>query len=157
MKITLICVGRLSQTYLREGVEEYAARIERYLPFRVVELKEEKSGGKDSPRVALDREGRRILERVPSGAFVILLDERGESLTSEELAAELGKHMVEGTGDLVFVIGGAYGVSGEVKQAANRRLSLSAMTFTHQMARLFLLEQLYRGFSILRNEPYHNR
>ena len=98
-----------------------------------------------------------MLDRVPPGAFLVLLDERGETLTSEELAAVLGKHMVDGTGELVFVIGGAYGVSNEVKQAANRRLSLSAMTFTHQMARLFLLEQLYRGFSILRNEPYHNR
>jgi 23S rRNA (pseudouridine1915-N3)-methyltransferase len=157
VKISVICVGRLSRKFLREGAEEYAARIERYLPFRLIELKEEKAGGKDSLRVICEREGRRILDRVPVGAFLVVLDERGETLSSEELAAVLEKHMVGGTADLVFVIGGAYGVSEEVKQAADRQLSLSAMTFTHQMARLFFLEQLYRGFSILRNEPYHNR
>jgi 23S rRNA (pseudouridine1915-N3)-methyltransferase len=157
VKISVLCVGRLSQKFLRDGAAEYASRIERYLPFRVVELKEEKTKGKDSPRMIRDREGRRILDRVPPGAYLVVLDEKGGTLTSEELAAELEKHMVGGTGELVFVIGGAYGLSEEVRQAADRQLSLSAMTFTHQMARLFLFEQLYRGFSILRNEPYHNR
>jgi 23S rRNA (pseudouridine1915-N3)-methyltransferase len=156
VKITLICVGRLSQTFLREGAAEYLARIERYLPFGVIELKEEKGGGKTSSRTISDREGLRILDRVPRGAHLVVLDERGGSLTSEGLAGELERHMVQGTSDLVFVIGGAYGVSEAVKKAADRQLSLSAMTFTHQMARLFLLEQLYRGLSILRNEPYHN-
>lgn len=156
MKITLICVGRLSQTFLREGAAEYVGRIERYLPFGVIELKEEKGGGKTSSRTISDREGLRILDRVPRGAHLVVLDERGGNLTSEELAGELERHMVQGTSDLVFVIGGAYGVSEAVKRAADRLLSLSAMTFTHQMARLFLLEQLYRGLSILRNEPYHN-
>lgn len=157
MKITLICVGRLSRKFLREGTAEYAARIERYLPFSIVELKEEKVGGKVSPKVIRDREGQRILARVPSQAHVIVLDERGSSWSSEELAESLERHMVQGTAELVFIIGGAYGVSEAVKRRGDRLLSLSAMTFTHQMARLFLVEQLYRGFTILRNEPYHNR
>jgi 23S rRNA (pseudouridine1915-N3)-methyltransferase len=157
MKICLICVGRLSQTFLREGVAEYAARIERYLPFRTVELKEEKVGGKSSPEVIRDREGQRILDRVPPQAQVIVLDERGRSWSSEQLAGALEQHMVQGTAELVFIIGGAFGVSEAVRQRSDLLLSLSAMTFTHQMARLFLLEQLYRGFTILRNEPYHNR
>lgn len=157
MKITLICVGRLSRKFLREGTAEYAARIERYLPFSIVELKEEKLVAKVSPELIRDREGQRILARVPSQAYVIVLDERGSPWSSEELAGALERHMVQGTAELVFIIGGAYGVSEAVKQRGDRLLSLSAMTFTHQMARLFLVEQLYRGFTILRNEPYHNR
>lgn len=157
MKIRLICVGRLSQGFLREGAADYAARIERYLPFSTVELKEEKIGGKVSPDVIRDREGQRILDRVPPQAHVIVLDERGSPWSSEELAAALEQHMVQGTAELVFIIGGAYGVSDAVRRRGDRLLSLSAMTFTHQMARLFLVEQLYRGFTILRNEPYHNR
>ncbi len=157
MKIRLICVGRLSQSFLREGAADYAARVERYLPFSTVELKEEKIGGKVSPDVIRDREGQRILDRVPPQAHVIVLDERGSPWSSEELAAALEQHMVQGTAELVFIIGGAYGVSDAVRRRGDRLLSLSAMTFTHQMARLFLVEQLYRGFTILRNEPYHNR
>jgi 23S rRNA (pseudouridine1915-N3)-methyltransferase len=157
MKIRLICVGRLSQRFLREGAADYAARIERYLPFSTIELKEEKIGGKVSPDVIRDREGQRILDRVPPQAHVIVLDERGSPWSSEELAGALEQHMVQGTAELVFIIGGAYGVSDAVRRRGDRLLSLSAMTFTHQMARLFLVEQLYRGFTILRNEPYHNR
>lgn len=157
MKISLICVGRLSQRFLKEGASEYAARIERYLPFRLIELKEEKAGNKASPCIIRDREGQRILEKVPPGAHLVVLDEHGNVSTSEGFARKLEHHMVQGTTELVFVIGGAYGVSEAVKKAGNDLLSLSAMTFTHQMARLFLLEQLYRGFTILRNEPYHNR
>ena len=157
MKLRLLCVGRLSES-LRGATDDYAARIVRYLPLAVEELKEEKGGGKKvGPRFICEREGERILQRIPSGAFTVVLDEHGRTLSSEGLAAQLELHMVQGTGELVFVIGGAYGLSEAVKARADLLLSLSAMTFTHQMARLFLLEQIYRGLTILRNEPYHNR
>lgn len=158
MKLRLICVGKLSETFLRQGAEEFAGRVGRYLPFSLQELKEEKAGGKKAdPRFVRDREGERILEKIPSSAFAVILDEKGRSFSSESLAGELERHMVQGTAEVVFVIGGAYGLSDAVKKRGDLLLSLSAMTFTHQMARLFLLEQIYRAFTILRNEPYHNR
>ncbi len=158
MKLRLICVGKISETYLRDGVDEYAARIRRYLPLTTVELKEEKGGGrKADPRYLRDKEGERLLQRIPPEAFVVVLDERGKSLGSEELSALLERHMVQGTAEVALVLGGAYGLSEPVRRRADLLLSLSAMTFTHQMARLIVLEQLYRGLTILRNEPYHNR
>lgn len=154
----LVCVGKLSAPYLQAGVDEYAARIKRYLPLETVELKEEKGGGKKAdPRYIRDREGERILEKIPAGAFTVVLDERGKGLDSEGLAALLERHMVQGTPELALVIGGAYGLNARVKERGDLLLSLSPMTFTHQMARLILLEQVYRGLTILRNEPYHNR
>ncbi|APG27790.1 50S rRNA methyltransferase [Syntrophotalea acetylenivorans] len=157
MKIGLISVGKLSQAFLRDGVAEYAGRLQRYISYNSHELKESKGGSKPDPKVIREQEGERILARVPDGAYLVVLDERGRNYGSEELAEFLGRHMLQGTGELVFAIGGAYGLSRAVKERANLQLSLSAMTLTHQMARLLLLEQLYRGFTILRNEPYHNR
>lgn len=156
MKICLLCVGRLSIGYLREGAADFEARLQRYLPVRIVELKEEKSGKNDAEYIRR-QEGRRILEKIPAGSFVIALDERGRSVSSEKLATLLERHMMESTPELTLIIGGAYGLCAEVKQRADLLMSLSEMTLTHQMARLVLLEQLYRGFTIVRNEPYHNR
>lgn len=156
MKICLLCVGRLSIGYLREGAADFEARLQRYLPVRIVELKEEKSGKNDVEYIRR-QEGRRILEKIPAGSFVIALDERGRSVSSEKLATLLERHMMESTPELTLIIGGAYGLCAEVKQRADLLMSLSEMTLTHQMARLVLLEQLYRGFTIVRNEPYHNR
>lgn len=156
MKLCLLCVGRLSLGYLREGAGDFEGRLKRYAPLRVVELKEEK-GGKQDPAYIREQEGRRILDRIPDGSFVVALDERGRSLTSEGLAELLERHMLQATPELTLIIGGAYGLSDAVRQRADLILSLSAMTLTHQMARLLLLEQLYRGYTILRNEPYHNR
>lgn len=158
MKLRLVCVGKLSEPFLREGVDEYANRLKRYLPFSCIELKEAKAGGKKAdPRIIRELEGEKILAKLPPEAFVIVLDERGVALGSEGLAALLDRHLVAGTAELVAVIGGAYGLSDKVRQRGNLILSLSAMTFTHQMARLFVLEQFYRGFTIVRHEPYHNR
>lgn len=158
MKLRLVCVGKLSEAYLRTGVDEFTTRISRYLPLLVNELKEEKGGGKKSdPRQLCEREGERILEKIPATAFAVVLDERGESVTSEGVATLLDRHMVQGTPEVALVIGGPYGLSDAVRRRANLLLSLSPMTFTHQMVRLFLLEQIYRGLTILRGEPYHNR
>lgn len=156
MKLCLLCVGRLSLKYLHEGAADFEARIQRYMPLRIVELKEEK-GSKSDPVFIRRQEGRRILDKISDGAFVVALDEKGRSFSSEALAALLEHHMLQSTSELTLVIGGAYGLCDEVRKRADLMLSLSDMTLTHQMARLFLLEQLYRGFTIVRNEPYHNR
>jgi 23S rRNA (pseudouridine1915-N3)-methyltransferase len=158
LKLQLIGIGRMSESFLREGAEEYSARIRRYLPFSLLELKEEKGGGKNADlRNLREREGARILEKIPAEAYSIILDEQGVSLGSEALAELLAQHMLKGTPHLSWVIGGAWGLSEAVKRRGDLVLSLSAMTFTHQMARLFLLEQIYRALTIVRNEPYHNR
>lgn len=157
MKLRLVCVGKLSEAYWRQAAEDFAARLNRYLPLNEIELKEQKAGKKADPRYICEREGERILEKIPAQAYVVVLDERGRTLTSEELAGQLDRHMVQGTAELVFVIGGAYGLSPAVKARADQILALSRLTFTHQMARLFLLEQLYRAMTIVRHEPYHNR
>lgn len=158
MKLRLVCVGKLSEGYLRAGVEEYATRIKRYLPFSTVELKEEKTGGKgaESPFIRT-REGERILGKISPEAFAVTLDERGQNLSSVGLADLLEKHMVRGTPEIDLVIGGPYGLSEAVKGRGDLQLSLSPMTFTHQMVRLILLEQIYRALTIIRHEPYHNR
>jgi len=158
VKLRLLCVGKLSESFLRAGAEEYTSRIRRYAPLTVLELKEEKAGGKKAdPRYIRDQEGERILEKIGADAWVIVLAEEGVAQSSEELAGLLERHMVQGTAEWVLVIGGAYGLSAAVKQRADLLLSLSAMTLTHQLARLLLLEQIYRGFTIVRHEPYHNR
>ncbi|HBT84127.1 MAG TPA: 50S rRNA methyltransferase [Desulfuromonas sp.] len=153
MKLKLVCVGRLGEAWLREGVADYSARIARYLPFETIELKEEQG----DPRRRLEEEGRRILARLAVTAFTIVLDERGRQLPSAGVAELLEKHMVGGTAEVVLVIGGAYGLSDAVRQRGNLLLSLSALTLPHQLARLLLTEQLYRGLTIIRHEPYHNR
>jgi len=158
LKLRLLCVGKLSEPWLKAGASEYQERIGRYLPLTISELREEKGGGKKpDARFIQEQEGARILDRIPPGGFVIVLDEGGSPFTSEKVAGLLEHHMVQGTPELVMVIGGAYGLSAGVKKRADLLLSLSALTLTHQMARLFLLEQIYRGFTIVRNEPYHNR
>ncbi|WP_303720449.1 23S rRNA (pseudouridine(1915)-N(3))-methyltransferase RlmH [Malonomonas rubra] len=157
MKLRLVCVGKLAVSWQREAAADYAERLQRYFPLEIVELKEEKGGRRGDVPNLLKREGERILEKVPLRSYLIVLDERGRSVGSEQLAERLESEMLHGGRDWCLVIGGPYGLDPEVRQRADLLLSLSKMTFTHQMARLFLLEQLYRSCTILRNEPYHNR
>lgn len=157
MKFRLVCVGRITETWLQAGIDEYTNRVRRYLPLETVELKEEKGGKGTDPRYLLPREGARILGKTSPAAFAIVLDEKGERLGSEMLAELLNRHMVRGTPELAWILGGPYGLDDTVRERGDLLLSLSPMTFTHQMARLVLLEQIYRGLTILRNEPYHNR
>ena len=156
MKFRLVCVGRLSEAWLRDGAEEYLKRLQRHFNIEVVELKEEQGSQKDVTGL-LRREGSRILDRIPVDAQVIVLDERGRQFGSEDLAARLQEEMLHGGRDWCLVIGGPYGLDPEVRKRADLLLSLSKMTLTHQMARVLLLEQLYRCGTIIRNEPYHNR
>ncbi len=156
MKLHILCVGRLSEPYLKEGCDEFAKRLKHYLTLTIDEQKEHKTGKKpDLPRI-LENEGERLLQRVPDGAYVIALDERGKAFSTKQLADRLDQHMLEGRNCWALIIGGPYGLSDTVRQRADLVLSLSPMTLTHQMARLLLLEQLYRSCTIIRNEPYHH-
>lgn len=157
MKLRILCVGKLGEPYLRDGCALYLERLRRYLPLTVEELKECKATGRGDQARAIEAEGDLLLARIPAGAFVVALDERGRSLSSEGLAGLLEQHMVAGTMEWVMVIGGAHGLGEKVRRRANLVLSLSAMTLPHQFVRLLLLEQLYRGCTIIRNEPYHHR
>lgn len=158
MKLTLTCIGKLSASWLQAGAGDYAGRIGHYLPLTIDELKEIKAGGKKADREQIrQRESELLLQKVSPTAFVVALDEQGKNIGSEDLSRFIGKHMLDGTQEIAFIIGGAYGLSNRVRERADITLSLSAMTLTHQMARLLLLEQIYRAMTILRNEPYHNR
>ncbi|MBW6513034.1 MAG: 23S rRNA (pseudouridine(1915)-N(3))-methyltransferase RlmH [Desulfuromonadaceae bacterium] len=156
MKLRLTCVGKLAESFTRDGVAEYAQRVKRYFPLQIDEHKEEKGGKKADPRYIRECEGARLLAKIPPEATVVVLDENGRQQRSTELADWMEKQMSAGTGEIVWVIGGAYGLSDAVKARANLLLSLSAMTLPHQLVRLLLLEQLYRSLTIIRHEPYHN-
>lgn len=153
MKLRVLWVGKTQEEWVRRGIDEYAGRIKRYIPFELVEAREEKGA---PPAVMQEREGERLTRLLGRNATVVLLDELGEEMTSPQLAAFMGKSRDQGVADLVFVIGGAYGVSEAIRAQAKKTLALSRLTFTHQMVRLFLLEQIYRGFTILNGEGYHH-
>lgn len=157
MKITLICVGKLSLPFIKQGVTEYCKRLKRYTTLQEIELKEEKRGGKKADiNFIRHSEAQLILAKIPQGAYIIGLDETGTITSSEKFATKIEHHMTQGSSNLCFIIGGAFGLTDELKRCCNELLSLSAMTFTHQMARMVILEQLYRAFTIIRHEPYHN-
>lgn len=153
MKLRVLWVGKTQEEWVRRGVDEYAGRIRRYAPLEICEAKEEKGGalGKGS-----EAECARLSKLLPRNAALVILDERGEQMSSPELAAFLSKSRDSGTTELVFAVGGAYGFSNSFRAQAAKSIALSRMTFTHQMVRLFLLEQIYRGFTIINNEPYHH-
>lgn len=157
MKLRLICVGKLTEAWQRSAADGYAGRVQRYFPLDIVELKEEKWGRKGDTPGLLKREGVRILDKVPDRSFLVVLDECGRNLGSEQLADSLSREMLHSGRNWCLVIGGPYGLDPAVCKRADLILSLSKMTFTHQMARVLLLEQLYRSCTIIKNEPYHNR
>ena len=152
MKLRVIWVGKSRDLWVKEVVGDYAGRIRRYTPLELSEVRDEKGAEAEEMR---RRECERIEKMIPPGAMLVLLDERGEQMDSPGLAAYIGKQRDSGTGELVFAIGGAYGFSEEFRRRG-RLLALSKMTFTHQMVRAFLLEQIYRAFTILNSEPYHH-
>lgn len=153
MKIRVLWVGKTQQEWVRSGIEEYACRIKRYVPLEILEVKEEKGAAADAMRL---RECERLKKLLPKQGKVVLLDEKGDGMTSPEFASFVGKCRDAGTPELAFAVGGAYGFTESFRKEADRIISLSAMTFTHQMVRIFLLEQIYRGFTILNGEPYHH-
>lgn len=153
MKCRVLWLGKTRDPWIKSGIAEYATRIGHYLPLTMDELKDEKDATLDEGR---RREGERVLKQVSPQAVLVVLDERGEQMDSRQFADFIGKHRDSGTPELAFAIGGAYGFSDEVRRRAGKVLALSAMTFTHQMVRPFLLEQIYRACTILNNEPYHH-
>ena len=156
MKIVLAVVGRMNSSYLNKGVDDYAARLRHYVPFEIAFLDDAKHTRNLTQAQQKQAEGRNILAYVDSGDHVVLLDERGKMMRSIEFARYLERKMATVQRRLVFVVGGPYGFSPEVYARADGQLSLSAMTFSHEMIRLLFTEQLYRAMTILRNEPYHH-
>jgi len=156
MKITLLTVGKTDVKWVKEGLDLYVSRLVHYVPFQVREIPELKNVSSLDKSSIKSREGELILKNVRPADEVILLDEGGRELRSMELASWLEERLARGSRDLVFVVGGAYGFSPEVYARADSKISLSKMTFSHQMVRTIFAEQLYRAFTILRGEPYHH-
>ena len=156
MKITLLTVGKTDRDWVRQGLDIYVSRLKHYIPFVLTEIPELKNVSSLSAEQIKTREGELILKNIRPGDDVILFDERGRQYTSVELARPLQDKISYIGKDIVFVIGGAYGFSQAVYDRADSKLSLSKMTFSHQMVRAIAAEQIYRAFTIMRGEPYHH-
>ncbi|MDG4716568.1 MULTISPECIES: 23S rRNA (pseudouridine(1915)-N(3))-methyltransferase RlmH [Winogradskyella] len=157
MNIKLIAIGKTDNKSLQTLIEDYKKRLSHYIKFEfeiIPDLKKVKHLSEDQQK---EKEGELILAKTQNSDVLILLDENGKQMDSVAFSTYLQKHMNSGIKTLIFVIGGPYGFSEEVYKRANGKLGLSKMTFSHQMVRLFFTEQLYRGFTILKNEPYHHR
>ena len=158
MKIRIIAIGKIKEKYLKEGIEEYVNRIRPYSQIEIVEVNDESivDNPNDSEiKKAIDKEGERVLKLLKPSDYLIGLDLNKKELDSMEFASFLEKKFVLGGSSINFVIGGSYGLSDELKKRCNDSISLSKMTFLHQMTRLILLEQIYRAFKINKNETYH--
>ncbi|MCI9517529.1 MAG: 23S rRNA (pseudouridine(1915)-N(3))-methyltransferase RlmH [Lachnospiraceae bacterium] len=158
MRITLLAVGKIKEKYLVQGISEYAKRLSRYCKLEIVEVADEKTPDKAGDAVEAqikETEGRRLLKYIREGDYVVALAIQGKMLDSIELSKLVENLGIQGESSLVFVIGGSLGLSDEVMRRADYLLSFSKMTFPHQMMRMILLEQIYRGYRIMMREPYH--
>jgi len=155
LRLTLVSVGKLAEPFSREGCEFFAQRIRRYAALNLVVVPEEKIPSRGKKEYILKQEGQRIRAKIPPGVFTAVVDERGKLLSSEAFAHLLETWSGSGLKEVVFIVGGPYGLDDSLKAKADFRLSLSSMTLTHGLARMLLLEQIYRAFTILRGEPYH--
>ena len=158
MNIDIIAIGKIKEKYIKEAIKEFQKRLSRYCKLKLIELDDEKApqnlSNKDMDLIKR-KEGQRILNKLNQSSYVIALDIKGKNLSSEEFASKIGNLMVEGNNDITFIIGGSIGLADEVLSRSNLKLSFSKMTFPHQLMRLILLEQVYRGFKIMKHEPYH--
>ena len=158
MKITIVCAGKIKEKYLSAGIAEFLKRLKHYAQVEIREIHEEKMPEAPSPaekEQTLAREGEKLLKLVPEGSYLYVLDVYGKLKSSEQLAKEIADLGLRGRSSITFLIGGAFGLSEEVRARADERISSSPMTFTHQMVRLLLVEQIYRAFKINRGEKYH--
>lgn len=158
MKINIVAAGKIKEKYLQMGIAEFMKRLPPYADVKITEIAEEKM--KENPSAAekektLAAEGERLLKQVPQGSYLFVLDVYGKQISSEELSEKIDALALQGNSNLTFLIGGAFGLSEEVRKAADEKISFSRMTFTHQMVRLLLVEQIYRAFKISRGEKYH--
>lgn len=156
MKITLLVIGKTDASYISKGLEEYSRRLKHYMNFEIEVIPDIKKGKNFSIENQKNLEGDLILSKIASGKEMHLFDENGKMFSSREFAGFLEKKMVSGLKELVLVIGGPYGFSSKVHENAVSNISLSRLTFSHQMARLLCIEQIYRAFTILKGEPYHH-
>ena len=157
MTIKLLAIGKTDNKELKSLIDEYTKRLGFYIKFSLEIIPDIKNVKHLSEEQQKQKEGELIINKLNATDILVLLDENGKQLDSIEFSGYLQKHMNSGAKQLVFVIGGPYGFSQEVYHKSNGKISLSKMTFSHQMVRLFIIEQLYRGFTILKNEPYHHR
>ncbi len=155
MKIELWAIGKTNEKYLEAGIEIFEKRLKNYLPFSLIVLPDVKAKTIDGQHLKKE-EGKLILSKLAPDDWLVLLDEHGQEFTSMELSRWLERRLGDSRRKMVFLIGGAFGFSPDVYARSNESLALSKLTFSHQMVRLFSLEQLYRAMTILRNEPYHN-
>ena len=157
MKIVLLVVGKTDRKYLQEGISVYEERLKHYISYSREEISDFKGVSSLSEEQIKEQEGALILKKIEKGDLVVLLDEGGKEMSSVEFSVKLEKWSLSGTKSIIFVVGGAYGFSKAVYARGNEKISLSKMTFSHQMVRLFFTEQLYRAFTILKGEPYHHK
>ncbi len=158
MNITIVSVGKVKEKYLRDGIEEYRKRLTRYCNIDLIEVPDKKAPETLSPKEEAqvkEKEGQAILKHIKDNSYVIALAINGKQLSSEELSDFIADRALSGDSSLVFVIGGSLGLSSEVLSRADYKLSFSKMTFPHQLMRMILLEQVYRGYRIIKGEPYH--
>ncbi len=156
MKVCLVVIGKTDATYFTEAIKEYQNRLVHYIPFEMQIIPDIKNVKNLSESQQKEKEGELILKTLQSGDYLVLLDEKGKDFTSMQFASYMEKKMNSVPRRLVFVIGGPYGFSESVYKAASEKISLSKMTFSHQMIRLIFIEQIYRAMTILNNEPYHH-
>jgi len=158
MKLSIVAVGKLKEKYLKEGINEYSKRLSRFCELQIIEVDDEQAPenlSASQEKQVKKREAERIVKKVKEDSALIVLDLKGKKLDSEEFAHKLNSFFISGKSHITFVIGGSLGLDEELIQKADFRLCLSDMTFPHQLARLILLEQVFRAFKILNNETYH--
>lgn len=157
MNIVVLTIGKTKTKYLSEGIADYLKRLKRYVSYEITELPDVKNAGRISEAEQKEAEGTLLLGKLTPSDYVMLLDERGKEYTSVGFSEKLGSILASGKKRLVMIIGGPYGFSKAVYDRCNEMLSLSKMTFNHEMVRLFLTEQTYRAMTIMRGEPYHHQ
>lgn len=155
MKIKIVALGKIKEKFLKDGIDEFLKRLAPYASVEIVELTPIEIKDENLTQRALEQEGIKILENIKKDSYVITLEILGKQLSSEEFASKINEITVSGISELIFIIGSSHGLSQEVSQRANFKLSISKMTFLHQFARLLLVEQIYRAFKILKKETYH--
>ncbi len=158
MNINIIAVGRIKEKYIKEGIKEFEKRLSRYCKLRIIEVEDEKAPENLSEKdmdLIKEKEARKILPKIPQNSQIISLEIMGKQISSEDLSKNIEELMVMGINDITFIIGGSLGLHREISKISNMKLSFSKMTFPHQLMRLILLQQVYRSFKKMKNEPYH--
>lgn len=157
MEICLICIGKTRIQFIKDGIEEYRKRLKHYIPFNTIEIEDIRTSKSTSEIEHKEKEGKLLIDKIMPSDFVIILDEKGKEYSSMEFASYFEKLMASGRKRIVFIVGGPYGFAKKVYDRADSKLSLSKMTFNHEMVRMFFIEQLYRTMTILNGEPYHHQ